>query len=91
MCAFVLLAGDLIDAPAATPWAGWHLHRLNLACVDSLCLEPGTQSTEFEQRARLREVDGVREALRAGSCPPAGSHERQMALGDLFPHLRSQP
>lgn len=87
-CAFVLLATDQGELRGKSPWALWHLHRLNLSTVDSLVLLPGSHRNEVGQRRRRREVRNVREALLASDTPQAASPgEPATAIGDLFPDL----
>ena len=68
-CAFVLLATEGAMRSLRQPWATWHLHRMNLATVDSLLLDPGSVLGESEQRIRGGEIERVRTSLRAGHAP----------------------
>lgn len=87
-CAFVLLANELRAIDRAHPWRRWHLHRLNLATLDSLLLVPGSQVDDVAQRSRRRETEHVRAGLSRGETPPpAHEHAPHYALGDLFPDL----
>lgn len=87
-CAFVLLANELRAIERAHPWRLWHLHRLNIATVDSLLLVPGSELDDVARRSRSRELEHVRASLVRGETPPpARVHAPHYALGDLFPAL----
>lgn len=87
-CAFVLLANELRALERAHPWRLWHLHRLNLATVDSLLLVPGSGLEDLGQRARAREIEQARASLLRGETPPASQdHTPAHAVGELFPAL----
>lgn len=84
--AFVVLAAAIAsgwDCPS--PWAGWHLIRLNLATIDSLRLMRAAREAPVE---RVREVICARTELLAGAIPPAASEQTPSpVLGELFPSL----
>ena len=87
-CAFVLLANELRAIERAHPWRRWHLHRLNLATVDSLLLVPGSQLDDVARRSRRRELEHAHASLSRGETPPpAHGGAPHYALGDLFPDL----
>lgn len=90
MCAFVLLATQLErGTPAAvSPWAAWHTLRLRLATCDSLLLRPGSELSEVQSRARVREVQRARAQLADGTTPPPAEDEPASPfLGTLFPEI----
>jgi hypothetical protein len=84
--AFVVLAAALASGwSCPSPWAGWHLIRLNLATIDSLRLARGADEAPAE---RVREVMSARRDLLGGRVPPpAGEQEPSPMLGELFPLL----
>jgi SAM-dependent methyltransferase len=87
-CAFVLLANELRAIERAHPWRRWHMHRLNLATVDSLLVVPGSRLDDVSQRSRAREIEEARASLWSGETPPpAPEHAPGHALGELFPDL----
>ena len=87
-CAFVLLANELRAIERAHPWRRWHVHRLNIATVDSLLVGPGSHLDEVSQRARAREIQQARASLWRGETPPpALDHAPAHDLGELFPDL----
>jgi hypothetical protein len=87
-CAFVLLADELRAIEAGHPWRRWHLHRLNLATVDSLFLECGSLLDDVARRLRRHELEHARERLSLGEAPPPSQvHAAHYALADLFPDL----
>lgn len=87
-CAFVLLANELRALERVHPWRLWHLHRLNLATVDSLLLVPGSRLDDLGQRARAREIEQACVSLLRGETPSAARHHAPAhALGELFPAL----
>lgn len=77
--AFVLLADSWIDprSGGTTPAEAWYRLRLNLACVDTLRIDPAENST-----ARDKEDDE----------PVVSSEEtRRVSIAQLFPALKEGP
>ena len=84
--AFVVLATALtLDWKCPSPWAGWHLIRLNFATMDSLQLRRLDDEAPVE---RVREVTRARRDLLRGNVPkPVGEQTPPSELGRLFPSL----
>lgn len=84
--AFVVLAAAIAGGwRCPSPWAGWHLVRLNLATIDSLRLTRGAGGARAE---RAREVAAARRELRRGRVAPAAADQTPSPdLGELFPSL----
>jgi hypothetical protein len=84
--AFVVLATAIASGwRFPSPWAGWHLARLNLATVDALQLTCGNRRAPTE---RGGEVAAVRRELLRGDVPAAAVRQApSFELGELFPFL----
>jgi SAM-dependent methyltransferase len=84
--AFVVLATTIASGwRLPSPWAGWHLARLNLATIDALQL---TRCNHKAPSERTREVADIRRELLRGAIPAAAAQQApSFELGELFPSL----
>ena len=86
--AFVLLSECLADGDEdeVAPLLLWHRLRLNLACVDTLTLDPDDRNSRTTSDSKLDVVD----ALATGQLPvpdETGQFSERVPLSQLFPVL----